>query len=493
MDATTFERAPHAGEVAPEPTRTAAPASAYTRDTSLPFHARRQRLLEAMGQSTAAVFVATPMALRNNDVEHEFRQDSDVFYLTGFDEPETVIVLTPNGALKEPVKDPLNTPVKDSDKKTRDVRFTMFVRPKDPEREVWDGHRAGVDGAKQQYGADEAFPIDELPRRLPELLARHEGVVYRWGNKAFDERLFAAIHTARRTAGRLGFAAPTRILDPVEVLYEHRLRKSPEEIEAMRRACEITGEAHRKAMALGAPGRFEFELEAVLLETFRKHGSERPAYGSIVGSGPNATVLHYRKNDRRIEDGELVLIDAGCEYGYYASDVTRTFPANGKFSDAQRAVYQAVLDAQVACIEMVKPGVTQGQLHETAVRILTERLVTMGVLQGDVKELIEKEAFKPYYMHKTGHWLGMDVHDVGSYFVTRLDGPGAHRPLEPGMVITIEPGLYFGIGAEKAPEKYRGIGVRIEDDVLVTEQGYEVLSGSIPKTVEEVERACARA
>ncbi len=446
-----------------------------------PFAARRARLLEAIGPRTAAVFVATPTAIRNNDVEHEFRQDSDVFYLTGFDEPETVIVLAPNGRLK------------DDSGESRPVTLTMFVRPKDPEREVWDGFRWGVDGAKQSFGADAAFNIDELGKRLPELLARHDAVVYRWGNKAFDDRLFGAIQYARRTAGRSGIAAPTRIIDPVEVLYEHRLRKSPDEVAKMRRACSITNEGHRRAMETASPGRYEFELEAVLLETFRRHGSERPAYGSIVGSGPNATVLHYRRNDRRIEDGDLVLIDAGCEYGYYASDVTRTFPANGKFTDVQRAVYQAVLDSQLACIAMVKPGVTQGEIHDKAVEVLTERLVKLGVLSGDVKELIKKEAYKPFYMHKTGHWLGMDVHDVGSYFLPTSDGTGKHRPLEPGMVITIEPGLYFGIGAEAAPEALRGIGIRIEDDILVTEDGYENLTAAIPKSVEEIERVCARA
>ena len=451
--------------------------------TPPPFAARRARLLEAIGPRSCAVFVATPAAIRNNDVEHEFRQDSDVFYLTGFDEPDTVIVLANAAQVKDG----------EGDQPLKPVQLAMFVRPKDPEREVWDGFRYGVEGAKASFGADVAYPIDELSRRLPELLARHDAAVYRWGNKQFDEKLFTAINTARRTAGRNGAAAPTRIIDPIEVLYEHRLRKSPEELANMRKACAITDEAHRRAMALAKPGRYEFELEAVLLETFRKHGSERPAYGSIVGSGPNATVLHYRRNDRKIEDGDLVLIDAGCEYGYYASDVTRTFPANGKFDDTQRSVYQAVLDAQLACIELIKPGVTQGQLHDKAVEVLTERLVQLGVLSGDPKELAKKEAYKPFYMHKTGHWLGMDVHDVGAYFVPSENGVGHHRPLEPGMVITVEPGLYFGIGAEGAPAKYRGLGVRIEDDVLVTETGHEVLSAAIPKSIEDVERACANA
>ncbi len=452
-----------------------------------PFAARRERLVQSIGPRTAAVFVATPTAIRNNDVEHDYRQDSDVFYLTGFDEPDAVVVLTPNGSIKDPSAPPDGPP------KTIPVRTVMFVRPRDPEREIWDGYRAGVEGAKTQFGADVAFPIDELSRRLPELLSGHEAVVYRWGNKAFDDRLFAAISMARRSSGRNGMAAPTRIVDPVEVLYEHRLRKSNDEVETMRRACAITTEAHQRAMAAAAPGKYEYELEAILLETFRKAGAERAAYGSIVGSGPNATVLHYRRNDRKLEDGDLVLIDAGCEYGYYASDVTRTFPANGKFTDVQRAVYETVLDAQLAAIAMVKPGVTQGDIHQKAVEVLTAGLVKLGVLEGNLEKLVEDEAFKPYYMHKTGHWLGMDVHDVGAYFVKAeagADGKMSQRPLEPGMVITIEPGLYFGIGAEKAPAKYRGIGVRIEDDILVTETGYENLTQAIPKTVAEVEKAC---
>jgi len=451
-----------------------------------PFAARRERLLSTIGPKTAAVFVATPTAIRNNDVEHDFRQDSDVFYLTGFDEPDTVLVLTPSASIKDPAADP-----KDKEPKLLTPKLTMFVRPKDPEREIWDGFRHGVEGAKTEFGADAAFTIDELGRRLPELLAGHDAVVYRWGNKAFDDRLFAAINLARRTAGRNGAAAPTRLVDPVEVLYEHRLRKSPEELEAMRRACAITAEGHKRAMALAAPGRHEFELEAVLLETFRKHGSERAAYGSIVGSGPNATVLHYRRNDRQMQDGDLVLIDAGCEYGYYASDVTRTFPASGRFTEVQRQVYELVLEAQLAAIAMVKPGVTQGDIHQKACEVLTHGLVRLGILEGNVDELVKAEAYKPFYMHKTGHWLGMDVHDVGAYFVPTADGKMVQRPLEPGMVITIEPGLYFGIGAEKAPERFRGIGVRIEDDILVTENGYENLTSAIPKTVEEVERACA--
>jgi Xaa-Pro aminopeptidase len=455
-----------------------------------PFRARRERLLDALAPRTAAVFVATPTAIRNNDVEHEFRQDSDVYYVSGFDEPETVVVLAPRASLKV------------GEEKV-EPRFVMFVRPRDVEREVWDGYRAGVDGARTEYGADLVFPIDELGRRLPELLLGHDAVMYRWGGRPFDERLFAAIQAARRTAGRHGGFAPTKLIDPVELVHEHRLRKSDDELALMRRACAITAEGHARAMALAAPGRFEHELEAVLMETFRKHGSERAAYGSIVGSGQNATILHYRKNDRRLEDGDLVLIDAGCEYGYYASDVTRTFPANGRFGDLQRAAYEVVLEAEEQAIAIVKPGVTAAMVHDKAVEVLTAGLVKLGVLEGDVAQLVKDEAYKPFYMHKTSHWLGMDVHDVGAYFAPKQGDDGqlamAHRPLEPGMVLTVEPGLYFGIGADSAKigekglrdwSKYRGIGIRIEDDILVTETGHENLTAAIPKSVEDIERAC---
>ncbi len=457
-----------------------------------PFRARRERLLEAIGPRTAAVFVATANAIRNNDVEHDFRQDSDLFYLTGFDEPDAVVVLTQRAKLK-------------LDDKDVEPRLTMFVRVRDPEREVWDGYRVGVEGAREQFGADLAFPIEELGKRLPELLLGHDALVYRWGNKAFDDKLFVAIQGARRTAGRSGARAPTRMFDPVETLHEQRLRKSEDELAHMRAACAITAEAHAKAMAIAAPGRYEHEIEAVLLETFRRRGAERAAYGSIVGSGPNGTILHYRKNDRRLEDGDLVLIDAGCELAYYASDVTRTFPANGRFTDVQRAAYEVVLEAELAAIELVKPGVTQGQLHQRAVEVLTRGLVKLGALEGDVEGLVKSEAYKPFYMHKTGHWLGMDVHDVGAYFAPKRGDDGvvgdelAQRPLEPGMVITIEPGLYFGIGADKAKpgEKgvkdwshLRGIGIRIEDDILVTPDGHENLTRAIPKSVAEVEAAC---
>jgi Xaa-Pro aminopeptidase len=450
-----------------------------------PFAQRRARLVEALGARTVTVLAATPTAIRNNDVEHDYRQDSDLYYLSGFDEPETVLVIAPSALLKE-----------SADAEAKPARFVLFVRPRDPSREIWDGYRAGVEGARQHFGADMAFPIDELPTRLPQLLLGHDTLAHRFGNTAFDAQLLAALSLARRTGNRNGQPHPTRTVDPIEALHEHRLRKSSEEIARMRTAARITGEAHRKAMALAAPGRHEHELEAVLLETFRRHGAERPAYGSIVGSGPNATILHYRRNDRRMNDGELVLVDAGCEYDYYASDVTRTFPVNGRFTEAQREIYAAVLEAQEQAIAMVRPGVTQHEIHTHAVTVMTRHLVALGILSGDVETLVAEEKFKPFYMHKTGHWLGMDVHDVGAYFGPALaaDAPAdakmPHRKLEPGMVITIEPGLYFGIGAETAPERYRGIGVRIEDDILVTEGGHENLTIAIPKRVDDVEAAC---
>jgi Xaa-Pro aminopeptidase len=462
------------------------PASS-TSSPALPgfFAQRRARLAAELGPRTLTILASTPTAIRNNDVEHDYRQDSDLFYLSGFDEPETVLVIAPSAMIKET-----------ADAEPKPARYVLFVRPRDPAREIWDGYRAGVEGAKARFGADVAFPIDELATRLPQLMLGHDTLAHRFGNAAFDAQLLAALAFARRTGSRNGQPFPIATVDPIGALHEHRLCKSSDEIARMRTAARITGEAHKKAMALAHAGRHEHELEAVLLETFRRHGSERPAYGSIVGSGPNATILHYRRNDRRMEDGELVLIDAGCEYDYYASDVTRTFPVNGRFSDAQREIYAAVLDAQEQAIAMVRPGVTQGELHHRAVEVMTQHLVRLGILSGDVETLVKEEKFKPFYMHKTGHWLGMDVHDVGAYFGPKLaadapvDAKMPHRKLEPGMVITIEPGLYFGIGAETAPEKYRGIGVRIEDDILVTDGGHENLTIAIPKTIADVEAAC---
>jgi Xaa-Pro aminopeptidase len=428
------------------------------------FAARRRQLLDAIGDGVA-VFPSAPLAVRNRDVEHPYRQDSDLYYLTGLDEPESVLVLT---------------------NQHEEHRVVLFVRPKKREREIWDGPRAGVEGAVEAFGADIAFPIDELPKRLPDYLGNVERLHYRLAqNDEADAQLFDCLNLLRR-GGRRGVTAPEAIIDSSMHLHEMRLRKSDAELATMRRAVAITKEAHLRAMQIAHPGMHEYEIDAELLHIFRKHGCERPAYESIVGSGPNATILHYRAGDRIMRDGELLLIDAGCELDYYASDVTRTFPVNGRFSDEQRAVYEVVLRAQKAGVEAVKPGITLQALHDGAVRSITEGLVGIGLLEGNVDALIEDKKYEPFYVHRTSHWLGMDVHDVGHYYAD-----GEHRPLEPGFVLTIEPGIYIATDAEGVDERWRGIGVRIEDDVVVTNNGHDLLTEEIPKEIDDVEAACA--
>lgn len=417
-------------------------------------------MLERIGPGVAIV-PAAPVAFRNSDVEHEYRQDSDLYYLTGFDEPESVLVLT--GAHAE-------------------HRSVLFVRPRDPERETWDGPRAGVDGAQARFGADAAFPIAELAERLPQLLENVERLHYRVGaNRQFDDVVFEAMRKVRAKI-RAGKFAPREIVDSATLLHAMRLRKSAAELETMAEAARISREAHATAMEIALPGVHEYEVQAELLRVFRKHGAERPAYGSIVASGPNATILHYRRNDRQMQQGDLLLIDAGAEYGYYASDVTRTFPVSGKFSPAQRAIYDVVLAAQRTAIAAVRPGARYTAVHDAALEVLTRGLVELGLVAGPVEDAIREERYKPYFMHRTSHWLGMDVHDVGEYWVD-----GAPRALEPGVVLTVEPGLYVAQDAACDP-RWRGIGVRIEDDVVVTESGQRVLTTGIPKDPDEIER-----
>jgi Xaa-Pro aminopeptidase len=361
----------------------------------------------------------------------------------------------------------------------------LFLRERDPERETWDGPRLGVERAPEALGVDAAFPIKLFDERLPDYLENQRRVHYRIGqDRAFDERFLRALDVVRARARR-GVECPSEIVDPGVAVHEMRLRKSEGEIAAMRRAGEITREAHIAAMRVAKPGRFEYEVEAELLRTFRAHGSERPAYGSIVGSGPNATILHYRKNDRRLEDGDLLLIDAGAEFGYYASDVTRTFPVNGQFTPEQRAVYELVLKSQLAAIDAVRPGVTVESIHDLTVSVLVEGMLELGLIKGTKAEALDKGEYKKFYMHRTSHWLGMDVHDVGRYHVE-----GTPRPLEPGFVLTIEPGMYIAANADVDP-RFRGIGVRIEDDILVTENGSHNLTFDIPKRVDELESLLA--
>ncbi len=428
------------------------------------FAARRKELLASMGPGVA-VFPSAPLALRNHDVEHPYRQESDLYYLTGFAEPESVLVLTNQHESQETV---------------------LFVRPRKREREIWDGPRAGVDGAVESFGADAAFPIDELAKRLPDYLGNVERLHYRLAsNDEADAKVFDCLNHLRR-GGRRGVSPPDSVVDPSVHLHEMRLRKSSDELRTMREAAEITKEAHLRVMELARPGMREYEIDAELLHVFRKHGSERPAYESIVGSGPNATILHYRAGNRVMNEGELVLVDAGCEHDYYASDVTRTFPVSGRFTTEQRTLYDLVLRAQEAAIGMVRPGATLGQIHDEAVRVITEGLVEVGLLSGDVDRLIEEKKHEAFYMHRTSHWLGMDVHDVGRYFVG-----GKHRPLESGFVLTIEPGIYVAADAEDVEERWRGIGIRIEDDVAVTDGGSDVLTEGVPKQASDVEAACA--
>lgn len=429
----------------------------------MPFRARRDAVLQQLG-SGVAIFFSASVFLRNRDVEHEFRQDSDFFYLTGFEEPESVAVL-----------------ISDGDRR----RFVLFVRPRDPEREVWDGRRAGVDGACLQYGADEAYPVHELKMRLPELLRNRRRLFYRLGrDRRCDDFILDAIDEVR-ARGRTPHFWPTEIVDPEPVLHEMRWRKEPFEIAMMQRAADITCEGHLAAMKRAQPGGHEYEVEAVLREAFRRNGSERSAYSSIVGAGVNGTTLHYRANNGPLREGELLLIDAGAEFSYYACDVTRTFPISGRFSPAQQAAYEVVLAAQKAGIARCVEGASVEDVHTATLEVLVEGMVRIGLLSGEPAKLIEDGSYRRYYMHRTSHYLGMDVHDVGSYFAE-----GKPRPMVFGVVLTVEPGLYVGAQDEQAPAKFRGIGIRIEDDVLITPEGPRVLTSKIPREVKDVEAAC---
>lgn len=427
------------------------------------FAARRARFLETVGAGVA-VIPAAPVFLRNGDVEHDYRPDSDLYYLTGFEEPHAVLVMT---------------------NQHPEHRSVLFVQRRDPEREIWDGPRAGVEGAVRDFGVDAAFNIEELAEKLPEYLCDVQRVHYRVGRgHPFDKQFFAAMNAVRRKA-RQGIAAPSEIIDPDRTVHGMRLRKGPEEIELMRRALDITGEAHYRAMQIAAPGRFEYEIEAEMRRIFRERGSERPAYGFIVGSGPNATILHYRTSRRQMLDGELLLIDAGCEFDGYASDITRTFPVNGKFTGPQKALYSICLEAEEKAIEATVVGANLDSIHEVAAKIIAQGLIDEGLIKGSLEQAMEEELYKPFYMHRTSHWLGMDVHDVGGYHAD-----GKVRPLEAGMVLTVEPGIYVATDAD-VDERWRGIGIRIEDDILVTEDGNDNLSAAIPKSIEAVEAACA--
>ncbi len=428
------------------------------------FKQRRRRFLEAMGKDAIAIIPTAPEQCRNRDNDYPFRPNSDFFYLTGFAEPGAVAVLLSGG---------------------KRGRFILFCRERDPEQETWTGRRAGTEGARRDYGADESYPIETLDQRLPQLLEGRQRLYYPLADEAgFDQRVMDWLRQARRQL-RAGIGAPRHIVSSDVLLHEQRLIKSAAEIKLMRRAATISAQAHRRAMQACRPGLREYELEAELLHEFRRYGCE-PAYPSIVGGGANGCILHYTANNAPLNDGELVLIDAGAEYGCYAADITRTFPVNGRFNPAQRALYQLVLDAQLAAIRQVRPGKHWNQPHQAAVRVLTHGLVKLGLLKGEPRQLIRDGAYRRFYMHRTGHWLGMDVHDVGEY---KQDG--RWRALQPGMVLTVEPGLYIPPGSKGVAKKWWGLGIRIEDDVLVTEEGCEVLTESVPKRIGDIEALMA--
>jgi Xaa-Pro aminopeptidase len=428
------------------------------------FAARRKAYMDALGPEAVAIVASLPERLRNGDSHHAFRQHSDVLYLTGFAEPDTTVVLRPGAETEQVV---------------------MFVRPRDPEMETWDGRRAGLEGARERYGADVAYPVAELAQRLPDLIANREELHYALGlHEELDLLLAGTLARLRKTEKR-GKRPPRAVIDPRAVLHELRLHKGPEELVALRKAAAITSDAHVAAMRAGRPGTFEYELEATIDYTFRSRGGRGPGYTTIVGAGENATILHYIENSCAIAADDLVLVDAGCEYGWYTADITRTWPASGRFSPAQRQVYDIVLAAQQEAIAMTRPGATLDELHQHCVKRLTEGMVALGLLAGPAEARIEDLSYKKFYMHGTSHWLGLDVHDVGAY--TR---GGKARPLAPGMVITIEPGLYIAADAPDVPAALRGIGVRIEDDVLVTADGHDVLTAACPKQVSDLEAIC---
>lgn len=425
------------------------------------FADRRRRLMEQMEPGSIAIIPSAKEIIRNNDVHFGFRQNSDFYYLTGFDEPDSLCVLMPGRDQGE---------------------FVLFVRDKDKEREIWDGYRAGPEGAVTDFSADDAFPIDDVDDILPGLMEAKTRVYAHMGVDAgFDHQLMTWLNHIRSKV-RQGAVPPDDFSDIAHLLHDLRLFKSKQEIAIMAEAGAISAAAHTRAMKACKPGMWEYQLQAEIEHECMMAGSPRPAYTAIVGGGKNACILHYVENNSKLKDGDLVLIDAGCELQYYASDITRTFPVNGRFSPEQRAIYDLVLKAQYAAIAAVKPGNSWIEPHNVTVRVLTEGLVELGLLKGSIDELIDSEAFKEFFMHKTGHWLGMDVHDVGDYRVG-----GEWRVLEPGMVLTIEPGIYISPDNQDVAAKWRGIGVRIEDDIVVTKTGCQVLTEAVVKEPQDIE------
>jgi len=426
------------------------------------FDRRRRRFMDGRGPGSAAIFSAAPEVMRSNDVEFLFRQHSDFQYLTGFPEPGAVCLLLPGHPTDE---------------------YVLFVRSRDPQRETWTGQRAGVQGAVECFGATVAHPIEELDQKLPEYIAERERLYYVLDPnlQAFSSRVVGWLERAQAERPRKG-TGPTMLLDARDILHEMRLHKEPEEIDCMRRAAAISTDAHLAAMRAVRPGLHEYEIEGLIDYEFRRAGATGAAYPTIVASGTNATTLHYTRNDAVMREGDLVLIDAGAEVEFYCADVSRTFPVGPHFEGRGRTLYELVLAAQHAATKMIRPGVTLEEVHQCAVGVLVRGLLDLGLLAGSEDEIREKESYKPFFMHRTGHWLGMDAHDAGRYKTE-----GQSRALEEGMVLTVEPGLYLGEQIENLPAEWRGLGIRIEDDVLVTANGHEVLSDLVPREIDAVE------
>ena len=434
------------------------------------YQQRRTRLLERMQPGAVAVLATAPEVVRNGDSEYPYRHDSYFYYLTGFTEPDSALVLIAASG---------ETP----------ARSVLFCREKNPEREIWDGYRHGPEAARLAFGVDEAWPIDELDAQMGKLLANAPALYYALGHSAALDAQVSSWLKAVRAQGRSGIIAPSTTHHLPGILDEMRLLKDEDEAALMARAAFISGGAHARAMRFTRPGVFEYEIEAELLHEFRRHGAQFPAYTPIVASGANACVLHYNQNNRQCREGELVLVDAGCELDGYASDITRTWPVSGRFSAPQRLLYELVLQAQEAALAAVKPGRPYSDIHEAAVQVLAAGMLDLGLLDrtkyGSSEDAIADKAHLRFYMHGTGHWLGMDVHDVGPYRdLTQAERPS--RPLLAGMALTVEPGIYVRPG-EGVPEQFWHIGIRIEDDVIVTQDGGRVLSGAAPKTVADIE------
>jgi len=430
-------------------------------DKKFNFSERRSELSKKVLEDSAIIVASSPVKSRISDTDYLYRQDSNFYYLSGYEEPESILLIRPYAK-------------KDN--------FIIFCRDRDPLKEQWDGFRSGQTGAVQDFGADKSLSISSIDSLMPDLLAGAKNIYYSMSSPCgLDKRINIWVDQIRLNT-RAGAEPPQNLLSLDSIIHEMRLLKSDEEIEVMKQAAEITTEAHIRAMKAVKPGMFEYQLEAEYLYAFNKNGARAPAYNSIVGGGNNACILHYVENNSELKDGDVVLVDAGCEYKYYASDVTRTFPVNGSFTEEQKQIYSVVLEAHKQSMDQLKPGNKWNLAHEKSVEVIVEGLIDLGIIKGSKQEAIDTGEYSKYYMHRIGHWLGMDVHDVGSY---KQDGDW--RDLEPGMVMTIEPGIYILDSLEGVEDKWKGIGVRIEDDVLVTKEGFEVLTPDIPRSIEEVE------